>query len=267
VSGLPRRTGVPVVTRGGWNGAERGSVPVAGRFVICLVDMAAILEVDAKNLTLRAQSVAAVTQKIDEAAGKHGLFYPPDTASMKISTIGVMRLRIAGRVAGIKIRSGGGSSRDGGGGCVAGWARGGISVVGCVKDVAGDAMKDLFIGSEGNARDCHGSAFKVASETSGTAKNQMLALFNKMEDAAETVSSNYCGADYSLHVGVFGPDDDRFGALKIMRRVGLPPIARRCCLMEYGRASGGGCRGSGANGRRLAKKRGGSRGENGRRCG
>ena len=49
--------------------------------------MNAILDLDPRNLTLRAQP-GAITQRIDEAAARHGLFYPPDPGSMRISTIG-----------------------------------------------------------------------------------------------------------------------------------------------------------------------------------
>ena len=55
--------------------------------VLCLTQMDAILDVDPRNLTLRAQP-GAITQRIDDAAARHGLFYPPDPGSLRISTIG-----------------------------------------------------------------------------------------------------------------------------------------------------------------------------------
>jgi glycolate oxidase len=66
---------LPVVTRGSGTGLSGGSVPVPGCLVLCLTEMNAILGVDARNLTLRAQP-GAITQRIDEAAAVHGLFYP-----------------------------------------------------------------------------------------------------------------------------------------------------------------------------------------------
>jgi glycolate oxidase len=45
--------------------------------VLCLAQMNAIIELDPRNLTLRAQP-GAITQRIDETAARHGLFYPPD---------------------------------------------------------------------------------------------------------------------------------------------------------------------------------------------
>ena len=79
---------IPIVTRGSGTGLSGGSVPLEGCLVICLVRMDAIFEVDPRNLTLTAQP-GAITLKIDEAAGAHGLFYPPDPGSMKISTLGL----------------------------------------------------------------------------------------------------------------------------------------------------------------------------------
>ena len=67
-------------------GLSGGSVPVAGSLVLCLAQMNAILEVDPRNLTCGQPGV--ITLKIDEAAARHGLLYPPDPGSMKISTIG-----------------------------------------------------------------------------------------------------------------------------------------------------------------------------------
>ena len=68
---------MPIVTRGSGTGLSGGSVPVPGCLVLCLTKMDAILEVDPRNLLLRAQP-GAITQRIDEAAAAHGLFYPPD---------------------------------------------------------------------------------------------------------------------------------------------------------------------------------------------
>ncbi|MEI6871697.1 MAG: FAD-binding protein, partial [Verrucomicrobiota bacterium] len=138
--------GVAIVTRGSGTGLSGGSVPVAGCLVICLVDMDAILEVDPKNLTLRAQS-GAITAKVDEAAGQHGLFYPPDPGSMKISTIGGNVAENSGGLRGLKY----GVTRDYVMGLEVVLPDGQVVRLGnaCVKDVAGYSMKDLFIGSEG----------------------------------------------------------------------------------------------------------------------
>lgn len=50
------RHGIPVIGRGSGTGLSGGSVPVPGGIVLCLVRLDAILGVDARNLTLRAQA-------------------------------------------------------------------------------------------------------------------------------------------------------------------------------------------------------------------
>ena len=92
---------IPIVTRGSGTGLSGGSVPSQGSLVLCLAQMDAILDVDPRNLTLRAEA-GAITQRIDEAAAPHGLFYPPDPGSMRISTIGGNVAENSGGLRGLK---------------------------------------------------------------------------------------------------------------------------------------------------------------------
>ncbi|MBL9178853.1 MAG: FAD-binding protein, partial [Verrucomicrobiaceae bacterium] len=98
---LARDGNVAVVTRGSGTGLSGGSVPLAGCLVICLVKMDKLIELDEKNLTLRAQS-GVITKEIDDACAKAGLFYPPDPGSMKISTIGGNVAENSGGLRGLK---------------------------------------------------------------------------------------------------------------------------------------------------------------------
>src|SRR5450432_2344424 len=74
---LAQRHKVPVVARGSGTGLSGGSVPVPGSVVLCLVRMDTIVELDARNFTVRAQA-GVLTQAIYDAADSAGLFYPPD---------------------------------------------------------------------------------------------------------------------------------------------------------------------------------------------
>ena len=217
--------GVPIVTRGSGTGLSGGSVPVAGCLVICLADMDAILAVDPKNLTLRAQS-GVITAKVDEAAGRHGLFYPPDPGSMKISTIGGNIAENSGGLRGLKY----GVTRD--------YVMG-LEVVlpdaevvrlgnACVKDVAGYSMKDLFIGSEGTLGIITEVLLKLLPKPA--ARRTMLALFGKVEDAAETVSSIIaariipCTLEFLDRVTIRCVED--------YAKIGLPTDCEALLLME-----------------------------------
>ena len=176
--------GVPIVTRGSGTGLSGGSVPSPGSLVLCLAQMNAILDVDARNLTLRAQP-GAITQRIDEAAAKHGLFYPPDPGSMRISTIGGNVAENSGGLRGLKY----GVTRDYVMGLEVVVASGEIARFGnkCVKDVAGYSLKDLFIGSEGTLGIITEVLLKLVPRPA--ARRTMLALYDRIEDAAQTVSA------------------------------------------------------------------------------
>ena len=176
--------GVPIVTRGAGTGLSGGSVPVPGCLVICMVDLKAILSVDPANLTLRAQP-GAITADIDAAAGKHGLFYPPDPGSMRISTIGGNVAENSGGLRGLKY----GVTRDYVMGLEVVLPDSSVTRLGnaCVKDVAGYSMKDLFIGSEGTLGIITEVLLKLLPRPA--ARRTMLASFDRMEDAARTVSA------------------------------------------------------------------------------
>ena len=175
---------VPIVTRGSGTGLSGGSVPLDGCLVLCLVKLDRIIELDAKNLTIHAQC-GVITKEIDDAAAKHGLFYPPDPGSMKISTIGGNVAENSGGLRGLKY----GVTRDYVMGMTVVLADGSIAKLGnkCVKDVAGYSLKDLFIGSEGTLGIITEVLLKLLPRPA--ARRTMLAMYDSMEAAAETVSA------------------------------------------------------------------------------
>ena len=181
---LAAEHGLPIVTRGSGTGLSGGSVPVKHCMVLCLVKLDRIIEVDPANLTLRAQC-GVITKEIDDAAGKHGLFYPPDPGSMKISTIGGNVAENSGGLRGLKY----GVTRDYVMGLTVVLPDGAIANLGskCVKDVAGYSLKDLFIGSEGTLGIITEVLLKLLPKPA--ARRTMLAMYDSMEAAAETVSA------------------------------------------------------------------------------
>ena len=175
---------VPIVTRGSGTGLSGGSVPLDGCLVLCLVKLDRIIELDAKNLTIHAQC-GVITKEIDDAAAKLGLFYPPDPGSMKISTIGGNVAENSGGLRGLKY----GVTRDYVMGMTVVLADGSIAKLGnkCVKDVAGYSLKDLFIGSEGTLGIITEVLLKLLPRPAS--RRTMLAMYDSMEAAAETVSA------------------------------------------------------------------------------
>lgn len=80
-------TGTPIVPRGGGTGYTGGAVPVRGGVVVSLERMNRILEIDEQNL-LAIVEPNVVTGDLQDAVEARGLFYPPDPASLRQSTIG-----------------------------------------------------------------------------------------------------------------------------------------------------------------------------------
>ena len=184
VLGIARRNRAPVVARGSGTGLSGGSVPVPGSIVLCLVRMDRLLELDARNFTLRAQA-GVLTQAIYDAADAAGLFYPPDPGSMKISTIGGNVAENSGGLRGLKY----GVTRDYVMGLEVVLADGEICRFGnkCVKDVSGYNLKDVFVGSEGTLGIVTEVLLKLLPRPA--ARQTLLATYSRMDAAAETVSA------------------------------------------------------------------------------
>jgi glycolate oxidase len=159
-------------------------LPSEDCIILCTVKMNRILEVDAANLTLTVEP-GATTLQIADAAGAANLFYPPDPGSMKISTIGGNVAENSGGLRGLKY----GVTRNYVMGLEVVLPDGEILWTGnkCVKDVAGYSLKDLFVGSEGTL----GVITKVLLRLipKPKAKRTMVATYDRMDQAAETVSA------------------------------------------------------------------------------
>jgi len=217
--------GVPVVTRGSGTGLSGGSVPSDGAMVMCLAQMNAILDVDPRNLTLRAQP-GVTTITIDEAAAQQGLFYPPDPGSMRISTIGGNVAENSGGLRGLKY----GVTRDYVMALEVVLADGRVTRLGsqCVKDVAGYSLKDLFIGSEGTLGIITEVLLKLVPRP--LARRTMLALYDRIEDAAETVSAIIAARIIPCTLEFL--DRMTAGCVEDYAHVGLPTDCDAVLLME-----------------------------------
>ncbi|MDD8012211.1 MAG: FAD-linked oxidase C-terminal domain-containing protein [Acidobacteriota bacterium] len=82
-----RSHGLPLVPRGAGVGYTGGALAVSGGVVLVFTRMNRILSLDRENF-LAVVEPGVVTSDLQEAAEKAGLFYPPDPASLKTSTIG-----------------------------------------------------------------------------------------------------------------------------------------------------------------------------------
>ncbi len=216
---------IPVVTRGSGTGLSGGSVPVAGGVVLCLVRLNRILEVDTRNLTMTVEP-GVITQAISDAATAAGLFYPPDPGSIKISTIGGNVAENSGGLRGLKY----GVTRDYVMAMEVVLADGRILNTGtkCVKDVAGFTLKDLFIGSEGALGVITRITLKLIPQPA--AKRTLLALYDQMTDAAETISAII--EDKIIPCTLEFLDRTTSGCVEGYAKIGLPTDVDAVLLME-----------------------------------
>jgi glycolate oxidase len=180
---LAHREGIPVVPRGMASGLAAGTVPFGGGLVLNLTRMNRILEIDRENLTATAQS-GVVTSDLAAAVEREGLFYPPDPASIRQSTLG-------GNVA---CNSGGprclkyGVTGDYVMALEAVLPDGRVLRTGnkCLKDVTGYDLVHLLVGSEGT--------LAVISEVTvrllplPQAKRTALAIFQDIGSASQVVN-------------------------------------------------------------------------------
>jgi len=180
---LANSEGVPIIPRGSGTGLSGGSIAPQGGVVLCLNRMNRILEIDEENLTATAQA-GVVTLDFFNAVAARGLFYPPDPGSQKISTLGGNIAEDAGGLRGLKygvtrdyVMALSGYLADG-----TPFATGGKSV----KDVAGYALKDLLVGSEGTLAIITEATFKLIPPPQD--KKTFLAYFTDTRTAGAAVS-------------------------------------------------------------------------------
>jgi glycolate oxidase len=81
------RTRTPMVPRGAGTGYTGGAVPLQGGVLISLERLNRIIEIDEENL-LAIVEPHVITGDLQDAVERVGLFYPPDPASLRQSTIG-----------------------------------------------------------------------------------------------------------------------------------------------------------------------------------
>jgi glycolate oxidase len=136
---------VPVVPRGAGTSLAGGATAIDGCLVLSTERMAGI-EIDPATRTAVVQP-GALNAAVKDAAATHGLWYPPDPGSFRISSIGGNVATDAGGICCVKY----GVTRDYVLGLDVVLADGRLVTLGgrTVKDVAGLPLLELFVGSEG----------------------------------------------------------------------------------------------------------------------
>ena len=181
---LANRYLFPIIPRGSGSGFTGGSVPVSGGLVLSLTRMNNIIEIDTDNLFAEVEP-GVITAALQTAVEKHGLFYPPDPASLKFSTLGGNVAECAGGPRCVKY----GVTKDYVLGLEVVLPSGDIVKTGAktMKSVAGYDLTSLLVGSEGTLGVITRIYLKLLPMPES--RRTMQAIFPSMDAAAKTVSA------------------------------------------------------------------------------
>ncbi|OIO85921.1 MAG: glycolate oxidase subunit GlcD [Anaerolineae bacterium CG17_big_fil_post_rev_8_21_14_2_50_57_27] len=222
---LAARERIPVVTRGMGSGLAAASVPFQGGIALTMTRMNRILEIDEANAAAHVEA-GVVTADLQAAVEKLGLFYPPDPASIRHSTIGGNIACNAGGPRCLKY----GVTGDYVLGLTVVLADGRILHTGgkCIKDVVGYDLKALFTGSEGTLGVITEALLRLTArpEFARTA----LVEFPSVEDASQTVNT-------ILRAGVVPAalelmDETAIACIEAAMHLGLPLDVEAILLIE-----------------------------------
>jgi glycolate oxidase len=181
---LANAEGLPVFPRGAGSGFSGGALPKGGGIVLVTTRMNRILRIDTDNLVAEVEP-GVVTETFQLAVEKLGLFYPPDPASLKFSTLGGNVAECAGGPRAVKY----GVTKDFVMGLEVVLPTGEIIRTGgeTVKGVVGYDLTKLLCGSEGTLGVITKIIFKLLPYPD--AKKTMLAVFDSIDGAAQAVST------------------------------------------------------------------------------
>lgn len=174
----------PVFPRGAGSGFTGGALPKAGGVVLVTTRMNRILRIDTENLIAEVEP-GLVTEEFQKAVEKLGLFYPPDPASLKFSTLGGNVAENAGGPRCVKY----GVTKDFVMGLEVVLPTGEIIRTGTetYKAVVGYDLTRLLCGSEGTLGVITKIIFKLLPLPE--AKKTMLTIFDSIDGAAKAVST------------------------------------------------------------------------------
>ncbi|WP_200328745.1 FAD-linked oxidase C-terminal domain-containing protein [Leucobacter sp. L43] len=183
--GWANRAGVKVSVRGAGTGLAGGAMAYADGLVVSLERMRTIIDIDVPNRLATVQP-GVVTADLDAAARDHGLFFPPDPASARISTVGG---NIATNAGGLRCVSHGVTS-DAVAALEVVLADGRVMRSGARtrKNVVGYDLTRLFVGSEGTLGVITEATVRLKPVPPGSPRT-FRASFGTLEDAGRAVTA------------------------------------------------------------------------------
>jgi glycolate oxidase len=222
---LAARERIPIIARGASSGLAGGTIPESGGIILNLARMDRILEIDRQNVCVVAQA-GVVTLQLQQAVEKIGLFYPPDPASSRQSTIGGNVATNAGGPRCLKY----GVTRDYVIGLTVVLASGEVLRLGgkVTKNATGYALMQLIVGSEGTL----GIVTEVTLKLVPLPKTRVtaLAIFDTLTAASLAVSSIMGSGILPATLELM--DGTTINVVEDFLQAGLPRQAEALLLLE-----------------------------------
>ena len=225
VMAIAHENGIPVTPRGAASGRTGGTVPLQGGISLSLDRMTDIVELDEDNMMVTAEAGVRTIDLHDFCAAK-GLFFPPDPASWKMSTVGGNVAENAGGMRAVKY----GVTKDYVMGLEVVMADGTVLTTGgkAVKNVTGYDLTSIFVGSEGTLGVVTKALFKLLPLPKLRGTIQI--MFASLADGCQTVSK-------MLQAGIVPSaaeimDKTSLNAVARRRNLDLAPTVESCLIIE-----------------------------------
>lgn len=180
---------IPVSVRGAGTGLTGGAMAYPDGVIVSLERMTRIIAVDEANRLADVQA-GVITADLDAAARTHGLFFPPDPASARTSTVGG---NIATNAGGLRCVAHG-VTTDSVAALEVVLADGRILNTGARtrKNVVGYDLTSLFVGSEGTLGVITAATVRLKAVPPGTPRT-FRASFDRITDAGRAVTAIVAG--------------------------------------------------------------------------
>ncbi len=225
VMAIANEHAIPVTARGAASGRTGGSIPARGGMSLVLDRMTKVIEFDERNMMITVEPGVRTIDLYNLCAAK-GLFYPPDPASWKMSTIGGNIAENAGGMRAVKY----GVTNNYVMGLEVVLADGRVINTGgkAIKNVTGYNLTQLFTGSEGTL----GIVTKITLRLIAMpkARNTMQLMFPSLDDACATIHG-------MLQAGIVPAAAELMDKMSIQavarhRKLDIDPAIEACVIIE-----------------------------------
>ncbi len=225
IMAIAHEYGVPVTPRGTASGRTGGSIPDNGGISLALHRMTRIIELDEGNMMVTVEAGVRTIDVYDHCAAK-GLFFPPDPASWKYSTIGGNIAENAGGMRAVKY----GVTSNYVMGLEVVLPDGSVINTGgkAIKNVTGYNLTQLFTGSEGTLGIVTKAILRLIPMPK--LRNTIQLMFPSLDSACETIHKMLVTGVVPAAAEIM--DKISLQAVSRHRKLDIDPRIEACIVLE-----------------------------------